>query len=373
VSERSFRVCHLIDANLDTPYFRALARHHAPRYPVTIGSLAPEGPLQEAMRALSTPTFALGAHGRPGYPVALARLRRVLRSEGIAILHAHCFDPTLLGLVAARASGLPFMFTRHHSDHHIRLGKRGHVWIDGWCARHADHVIAVSAATRRIMIDVEHVPAERISVVQNGIEALAVPRTEDVALLRRELALESRPVCLVLARLHEEKGHLVLFEAIPRVLESVRDVLFLLAGDGPHRARFEDAVRQKGLGGAVRFLGRRDDVPELLAVASLLVLPSLAESFGFVLVEAMSVGVPVVASATGGVAEIVEDGGNGLLVPPGQPIPLAEAILALLRNPDRRRSLGAAGRARARHFTAQAMVRGYEETYERLMGTNPEW
>jgi glycosyltransferase involved in cell wall biosynthesis len=372
VSEWPLRVCHLIDANLDTPYFRALARHHALRYPVTIGSLAPDGPLQDAMRALATPTFALGADGRSGYPRALLRMRRLLQSEGISILHAHCFDPTLLGLVAARSSGLPFVFTRHHADHHIRLGKRGHVWIDGWCARHADHVIAVSAATRRIMIDVEHVPAERISVVHNGIEPLAPPRAERLALLHRELALEGRPVCLVLARLHEEKGHLVLFEAIPRVLESFRDVLFLLAGDGPHRTRFEDAVRQKGLGGAVRFLGRRDDVPELLAVASLVVLPSLAESFGFVLVEAMSVGVPVVASATGGVPEVVEDGGNGLLVPPGQALPLAEAILALLRNPDRRRSLGEAGRARARQFTAQAMVRGYEKIYDRFIRISPE-
>ena len=373
MSERSFRVCHLIDANLDTPFFRALARRHAPHYPVTIGSLAPEGPLQEAMRALSTPTFALGAHGRLGYPLALARLMRLLRSEGIAILHTHCFDPTLLGSVAARAMGLPFVFTRHHSDHHIRLGKRAHVWTDGWCARHADHVIAVSEATRRIMIEFEHVPAERISVVHNGIEALAPPRAEGVALLRRELAPERRPVCLVLARLHEEKGHRVLFEAIPHVLQSIRDVLFLLAGDGPHRARFEDAVRQKGLEGAVRFLGRRDDVPELLAVASLLVLPSLAESFGFVLVEAMSVGVPVVASATGGVPEIVEHGRNGLLVPPGQPLPLAEAIVALLSNPELRRSLGEAGRGRARQFTAQAMVRGYEQTYERFTRATSQW
>jgi len=366
MSERSFRVCHLIDANLDTPYFRALARLHAPRHPVTIGSLAPEGPLQEAMRRLSAPTFALGATGRPGYPLALARLGRLLRRERMAVLHAHCFDPTVLGLVAARASGVPFVFTRHHSDHHLRLGKRGHVWIDGFCARHADHVIAVSEATRRIMIEFERVPPERISVVHNGIEALPAPRAEGVALLRRELALEGRPVCLVLARLHEEKGHLVLFEAIPRVRASFPDVLFLLAGDGPDRARLEDAVRQAGLERAVRFLGRRADVPELLAVASLLVLPSLAESFGFVLVEALSVGVPVVASATGGVPEVVEHGRNGLLVPPGQPLPLAEAVLALLADPERRRALGEAGRAGT--FTAEAMVRGYEEVYHRLRG-----
>ena len=155
-------VCHLIDANLDTTYFRAIARHHdKARFPVMIGSLAPEGPLQSAMRELGTRTFAVSVTRRRQYGRAIAGLARLLRREKASVLHAHCFDPTIVGLVASRLAGTSFVFTRHHSDHNLRLGKRWHTWIDGWCGRHADRVIAVSEATRRIMTDVERVPEQK--------------------------------------------------------------------------------------------------------------------------------------------------------------------------------------------------------------------
>src|SRR5689334_20600736 len=96
-------ICHLIDANLDTSYFRSIARcHDGERYPVMIGSVVPAGALQAAMRELNTQTFALGARARWQYPLALGRLARLLRRERVAALHAHCFDATWLGLMAAR-------------------------------------------------------------------------------------------------------------------------------------------------------------------------------------------------------------------------------------------------------------------------------
>src|SRR5436190_20782728 len=111
------RICHLIDANSDTQYFRSIARACASeRYPVMIGSLAPAGPLQAAMRELQTPTFALDAATRRQYPQALWRLVCLLRRARVALLHAHCFAPSWLGLIAARLAGVPFVFTRHHSD-----------------------------------------------------------------------------------------------------------------------------------------------------------------------------------------------------------------------------------------------------------------
>src|SRR5574342_994909 len=212
-------VCHLIDANLDTAYFRAIARHHDnARFPVIIGSLAPEGPLQGAMRALGTPTFTLGVTSRLRHVLAIARLARLLRRERVSVLHAHCFDPTFVGLLAARIAGTNFIFTRHHSDHNLRLGKRWHTRIDAWCGRHADRVIAVSEATKLIMTDVERVPEGKVAMVYNGAEPLPMPPPESVEALRRELGLEDETVCLVMARLHEEKGHRVLFKALSGVL-----------------------------------------------------------------------------------------------------------------------------------------------------------
>lgn len=358
-------ICHLIDANLDTSYFRSIARSHdRERFPVMIGSIAPAGPLQAAMRELGTPAFALGATARRQYPAVIWRLAQLLRQEGVAVLHAHCFDPTFIGLAAARLAGVPFVFTRHHSDHNLRLGKRWHVGIDAWCARHADHVIAVSEATRKVMCEAERVPETQITVVYNGMEPLREPAPQSVARVKEELGIAHEPVCLMPARLHEEKGHRFLFEALPEIVARAGSIIALLAGDGPHRAQLEAEARARGLEKFVRFLGRRNDMPELFSLASVVALPSLAESFGFVLVEAMSAGKPVVASTTGGIPEVVTDGETGLLVPQADAKRLAEAICEILQNPEQARTMGEAGRRRARHFTFDRMMRGYETVYE---------
>ena len=358
-------VCHLIDANLDTAYFRAIARHHDKvRFPVMIGSLVPEGPLQQAMRALGTPTFALGVTRRWQYGHAIAGLVRLLRREKVSVLHAHCFDPTFVGLVAARLAGTTLVFTRHHSDHNLRLAKRWHTRIDAWCGRHADRVIAVSEATRRIMTDVERVPERKVVTVYNGAEPLPTPSLDSVTALRRELGLGDEVVCVMMARLHEEKGHRVLFEALPGVLPHVSPLVVLLAGDGPHRDQLESEVRRRGLNSVVRFLGQRYDIPELISLSAVVVLPSLAESFGFAALEAMTLSRPVVAARTGGIPEVVDDGITGLLVLPGDADGLAVALSRILKDREWAAALGEEGCRRATFFSVERMMRGYEAVYD---------
>src|SRR5262249_19567612 len=140
------------------------------------------------------------------------------------------------------------------------------------------------------------------------------------------------------------------------------------AGDGPERSELEREVLQRGLQESVRFLGRRNDMPALISAASVIVLPSLAESFGFALLEAMWLGKPVVATNVGGIPEIVRDGQTGLLAPPCSAGDLAEAVTAVLRNRETARALGEAGRARAAIFSIERMMRGYEQVYDRLLG-----
>lgn len=331
-----------------------------------IGCLAPEGPLQETMGELETPTFALGAARRWQYGQAIWRLARLLRREGVSILHAHCFDPTLVGLLAARIARVPFVFTRHHTNHNVRLGKRWHTRVDAWCGRHADMVIAASEATKRIMTDVEGVPDSRIETVYYGIDPLPEPCVESVHRLRRDLALGDRPVCLVLARLHEEKGHYVLFDSLARLESKDGAPLTLLVGDGPHREQMQAEVRRRRLENVVRFLGHRSDIPQLISLSSVIVLPSLAESFPFALLEAMSLGKALVASTVGGIPELVGDA--GVLVPPGDPRALAEAIRQVLEDATLAHSLGEIGRRRLTMFSPGRMLRAQEGIYERLLG-----
>jgi glycosyltransferase involved in cell wall biosynthesis len=316
------------------------------------------------MRALHTPTFALDRGLTWSAQAALGPLAVLLRDERVAIVHAHCFHPTLLGLLAARLAGVRFVFTRHHSDHHIRIGKRWHTRVDAACARRADRVIAVSHATRAILTDVERVPAERIRVVWNGMEPLAPPSAASLEALRAALGLDGRPVCVVPARLHEEKGLFVLLAALADVVRDVPDVLVLCAGEGPHRPALEHEAAARGLDRNVRFLGQRRDVPALVAASSLVLLPSLAESFGFAALEAMSLGRAVVTSRAGGLPEVVGDA--GLLADVGDAAGLARAITRLLRDPAQAEALGRRGRERAATFTCERMVRGYEAVYAEL-------
>lgn len=359
------RILHLIDANIDTEYFRAIAKDHdRERFPVVIGSVSPPGALQAAMTELGVPTFSLETRSRYQYLGAIARLRSLIKSENVTLVHAHCFDPTFIGWRAARGARVPFVFTRHHSDHNIRLRKKWHTRIDALCARHADQVIAVSEATRRIMIDVERVPDERITVVYNGAEPLRAADPAAVVRLRAEFGLEGQGVAVVLGRLHEEKGHRYLFAALAELKQNGHYLTVLLAGDGPHRAEIEGQARQHGVLDQLRFLGRRADVPELIALSDLVVMPSLAESFGFAALEAMSQARPVVAFDTGGLPEVVGDNEGGLIVPQGDSHAFAAAIEKILGDPLLAQRLGEKGRHRAVRFGVRPMIEGYERVYE---------
>lgn len=365
------RICHLLDndTNLDTSYFWSIVRQHdRERFPVIFCTSSAAGSLQHRLGAEGTPQFSLEAASRWQYPMAILRLARLLRRQEVSILHAHFFDPTCIGLIAARMAGVRFVFTRHHSDHNSRIGKKWHTRIDAWCARLADQVIAVSEATRRLMIENEGVPGHKITTVYNGMNALEPVSPEAALKVRRELRLGEEPVLLMLARLHEEKGHRYLFDAIPEVLSRVGPITVLLGGEGSYRPVLEAEVRSRGLDKVVRFLGRRADVAKLIALSSLLVLPSLAESFGFVLLEAMSSGKPVVATTAGGIPEVVSDGETGLLVPVADSHALADAVCRILQEPELAHSLGENGRRRAAFFNFEKMILGYEAVYDRLFG-----
>jgi glycosyltransferase involved in cell wall biosynthesis len=365
------RIGHLIDLSVDTAYFRAVAKHtDRGRFEPVIGSLAAPGTLQEAMLAGGISTFALGLS--PRSPRAVLSLAALLRREHIDLLHAHCFLPTLWGLAAARLARVPFVFTRHHSDHHLRLGRRLPVALDSWCAKLSDRVIAVSEATRTILVETEGVPEPKVVVVHNGMDPLTPGSAEDIARLRSSLGLSTEQIVgLVPARLHEEKGHATLFEALPRVMARLGDMVLLLAGDGGGRQSLEAEAARLGVGDKVRFLGRRADIANLMLLADLVVVPSLAESFGFVALEAMSLGRPLVVSSAGGLPEIVLDGETGLVFPKGDASSLAEAVISLMSEPSRARRLGDAGVVRARLFSATRMVSGYEAVYEEVLGKNP--
>lgn len=197
----------------------------------------------------------------------------------------------------------------------------------------ADVFVAVSEFVRDRLIAVNGTPPARTHRIYNGIDLARFGRM-DRTLLRRELGIaEERPVVFCAGRVQPYKGMQTLIEAAALLRDGGSAVEVAIAGDGPYLPALRRLAEERGMAG-VHFLGRRTDVPALLAGATVAVVPSLwEEAFGLAVVEAMAAGVPLVATRTGGIPELVEEGRTGLLVPPGDARALADALRLLLEHP----------------------------------------
>jgi glycosyltransferase involved in cell wall biosynthesis len=370
----SVRLLHLAQEGDTSGYFPQLARwHDRRRYRMHFATLNPMAHwLREFMEREGVACFSADAHSRAEYPAALFHLASYLGRQGIDILHTHLFEPSVIGLAAGIVADTPVrVMTRHYSDYHTRIHKSWHVRLDQLCTRWSTAVVAVSAHTAEHMTSVEKAPAQKLHVILNGIDFDRVKLSDPHApgRLREALGAQDAYLLLVPARLHPEKGHTYLFGALPELRGRLQQPLIvLLAGVGPFEAAYREEVRARGCDDLVRFLGFRKDLPDLMAAADLVVLPSVAEAFGLVLAEALFLGTPVVATRAGGITEIVEDGVDGVLVPPADSVALAGAIASLLACPERRRALAGHAQAKVQEcFSFEKMVRGYEGLYESLL------
>jgi len=372
------RVFHVIEAGDTSGFFPQLARwHDRERFEITFATIYEVDPaLREQLESMGVAVWNGGASSRAGLPLLAARLRSEL-SGAADIVHAHLFEPSLVGLGVARTLRLPTVSTRHHSNYHARMGKRWHVRLDRLATRWSDVVIAVSAHTAEVLIEDEGADPRRVRTIPNGVDVARIVVSDQARLgdLRSALDGGDDSVRLVLhpARFHPEKGHFELFEAIRRVNGGGgARVRLLLAGDGPARSSYEQHVRRIGIEGDVEFLGFRRDIHDLMAVADLVVLPSLAEAFGLALLEAIHVGAAVVATEVGGIPEIVRDLGRGTLVPPGDPAALAAAITGACAAPPEPVDREALALKVAERYSFETMMRRYEEVYAGLWSGPPE-
>jgi glycosyltransferase involved in cell wall biosynthesis len=308
---------------------------------------------------------------------AVKALTGELRSGRARIIHAHNGRTALAAAMAVRlARRGSVVFTQHFLEpSHAASGRHGgpkaalFAAAHGWVGRNTAHYIAISQAVRDSMVmRGEPADAARVTVIPNGltVDAAAV---RPAALVRAELGVAAdAPLVVCAARLEPEKDVPTLIRAMGEVVRRLPGAVCVVAGEGRQRDALCAQIGAAGLEGRVRLLGFRDDVTSIMAAGDVFVLPSLAEPFGLVLLEAMALGRPVVATRAGGPAEIVVDGGTGLLVPPGSPAEMSEALLACL-NSEVGWRMGEAGRRRYEtEFTAERMSRATAAVYERVAG-----
>ncbi len=293
--------------------------------------------------------------------LAWRRLASYLRRERVDVLHAHMFGSNLWGTVLGRLTGVPVIIAHEHTwsfegEPLRRLLDREVI------GRFCSVFLAVSQEDRRRMIEIERVPAQRIRFLANGILARAPTPGRD---LRAELGLGAVPLLGAVGGLRAQKAYDVLFRAAVLLKQTHPDLRVLIAGEGPEKQKLEALILELGLGDTVTLLGRRLDVPDLLAALDVAVCSSDYEGSPLSVMEYMEAGLPIVATRVGGVPDLIDDGVHGLLVDPGDPAQLARAVVDLLADPPRAAAMGARARERRRaEFDLDVMIGNIEALYE---------
>jgi glycosyltransferase involved in cell wall biosynthesis len=317
------------------------------------------GPLGEVLAQEVPASSGLLAHK---YDFAvLGRLKRLLRQRRVdaVVTVGTGGDKMFWGRLAAWLGGVPVICSSLHST-----GLPDHVeWPNRLLAPITDAFIAVAEPHGRYLSRHEGCPARKVRVIPNGVDPERFHPRWPNAELRGAIGVpDGVPVVGIVAALRPEKRHDVFLEAAALVRSAVGQCGFLVVGDGPERERLETLARQRGLDGAVHFLGTRDDVPEVLALMDVVLLTSQMEANPVSILEAMASEKPVVATRVGSVPETVRHGVTGMLVPPGDAGEIAAATVELLAQPDLAAAMGRAGREEVlAHWSIDRMVQGYED------------
>jgi glycosyltransferase involved in cell wall biosynthesis len=299
-------------------------------------------------------------------PGTARRLRALLLGVGADVLHAHSGHAVAQAALAATGSGARLVVARR-----VALPLRRNP-LSRWKYWRADRIIAVSERVRQVLCRGGIAPS-RVGVVRSGVDLATPPRRANDELLGALGVVPDRPlVVMVSALVPPHKDPETFVAAVAAARAAGCDCQALLIGDGPLRRTAERLCRALGLESVLRMVGYRSDALELLAAADVAVLSSRDEGLGTSLLDAMLGGVPVVATAAGGVREVVRDGVDGLLVPVGDGAALGHAIARVLGDPRLREGLVSAGRARVREFSSERMIDGTLREYGRIgVGVTP--
>ena len=327
----------------------------------------PTGPFIERLQEISIPVFPLLL---PSWrkvkdvwriPVAVFSLVAILKREKFALVHINDYWWTPIVWLACRFCGIPCLV-------HIRQQIEPRRVRQYWLAK-PRRVLAISEEIRQVAID-GGVDPNHIQVVYSGLD-LARFQHVPTGVVRKRYGLHSGQLIIgVVANLFPRKGYEYLLEALAYVRKDIPDLHCLIVGEGDdeYRTKLLNLLRNLDLNPVVTFAGFQSNVLEYMADCDVVVLPSILEGFGIVLLEGMAMGKPVVASKVGGIPEAVEDGVTGILVPPAHSRMLAEALVLLLKDSTLRQSMGEAGRKRVeRFFSLERTMKDIECSYSKIL------
>ena len=299
-------------------------------------------------------------------PAWLYRIYRLLKDRKIHVMHSHEFATNVYASFLSRLTGIPLVATIHGKNYYGDRWRRRAAYR--FVARHSSMTV-VSADLKRFVAETIGITPARLHVVHNGIDISRYDLGDQHRAVRAELGVSDRQrVIGTVGNLFAVKGQTYLLKACREVQRVFHDFVLLIAGEGDQLEPLRREASELGLAHNVRFLGFRNDVPLLLQAIDVFALPSLSEGLPLCILEAMAVRKPVVATNVGGVAEVVDEGLTGYLVPPRNPQAMAEKLISLLSNPRAAANMGEIGRRKVEEgFRLEKMVRQYESMYDGLL------
>lgn len=359
VSERRpIRVCHvsmcLLTGGLERLLVEFSRLHDNRQFAPQFVALDQLGPPADDIRNTGCDVTSL-AHV-PGRLSRLRHLVRLFRNQGCDVVHTHNTYAHFYAAAAARWAKVPVIINSQH----------GRGCGPGWKARtqfrianrFADRVVGVSQDAANLCREEDPRSAKKTVAIHNGI---------DVDRFTFQ-GPDANAAAITVARLSPEKDFPTLLRAVKLASVDVPQFRLQIVGDGPERQSLETLARELQVADRVEFLGERNDVPALLARAGFFVSSSLTEGISLTLLEAMSVGLPILATAVGGTPEIVVEGQTGHLVPAANPAALAGGIVSLCSRRDAWPAMGQLGRQRVeQHFSIRTMIREYETLYRECL------
>ncbi|RLF96515.1 hypothetical protein DRN58_09650, partial [Thermococci archaeon] len=299
----------------------------------------------------------------------LSRLFTIVKSLKPSLVHCRNAPSVVIyGGIATKIAGLPLVVSVHgHPDF---FGDNFAVRLWYILQKQSDKIIAVSNDIKDALVRKGKIKPNRITVIHNGIDLTDVKF--DTILrqkIKQKLGIDNTAQVIgCVGTLKLVKGHKYLIQAMPLILEKYPSTYLILVGDGPLRNDLKRLAEKLKVRERIMFLGYRPDIPKLMNIFDIFILPSLSEGLSNVLLEAMAASKPVIATNVGGNPEVVEDGETGLLVPPKDPQKIAEAVVSLLNDEDRRIRMGKAGLRRVKErFSISKTVREYEKVYHEVL------
>lgn len=302
-------------------------------------------------------------------PTLAVRVYSVVKKVKPDIVHLHSRrGAEILGGIAARSAHVPAVVLSRRVDDQVRMGLLGRLKYNVL----PDKIVAISDGIRKVLRD-GGIREDKLELVHSAVVTSQFQCQRDRKWFETELGVsEDTPVIGVIAQLIGRKGHRYLFSALPEIIKEFPSVKTLVFGKGPLQSQLEGLVCEQGISDCVQFAGFRTDMDRILPNLDIVVHPALREGLGVSLLQAALVGVPIVASAVGGIPEIVIDGETGYLTQPGDVDAISSSILKLLRDPELARQLGENGRKLVfSEFSVDQMVEGNLRVYRDVLKSAP--